>query len=154
MKMNLKKLKAILGTSLTGTGIGVLLSSAVFGAGAILFPGQMTLGNLLDVAALMGSFGAFAAGGFATMLALTKGGDGVANLSVARSAILGLIAGGLFPIAVSLLAGSGGTPVALIAIFGILGCGVTAGLVAVAKDAHARISPPSSERLLESGEPI
>ena len=106
MKINLEKLKAVLYTSLAGGGIGALLSSVATSVAAILAPGpQMTLGMFLGGAVLMGSFGAFAAGGFATMLALSKDHDGIENLSVARGAILGLIAGGLFPTAVALLTG-------------------------------------------------
>ena len=124
-------------------------------------PGAITLGMFLGGAALMGSFGAFAAGGFATMLAVSKGADGLENLSVARSALLGLIAGGLFPTAAALLTAGLLVPfdletlVVLGVLFGILGSGVSAGLVAVAKDAPSRISPPPSpDRRLESGEPI
>ena len=161
MKINLEKLKAVLGTSLAGGVIGALVSSVALGIAAILAPGVVTLGLFFAGAAFMGSFGAFVAGGFATMLALSKGSDGIENLSVARSAVLGLIAGSLFPTVFSLLTGGllGYSDLAGLAlfggVFGVLGSGIAAGLVAVAKDAPSRISPPSSpDRLLESGEPI
>ncbi len=105
----------------------------------------------------MGGFGAFAAGGFAAMLALSKGAEGVENLSVARSAVFGLIAGGLVPTVVALLTVGDLAGMWLLGgICGVLGSGIAAGLVAVAKDAPSRISPPASspDSLLESGEPI
>ena len=160
VKVNLQKLKAVLGTSLAGGGVGALVSSVAFGFAAILAPDQITLWNFLWGVALTGSFGAFAAGGFATILALSKGGDGVENLSVARSAVLGLLAGGLFPTAAALLTGGLLVPFDLETLtvyggfFGVLGGGVAAGLVAVAKDAPSQISPPSSpDRGLEPGGP-
>ncbi len=69
--------------------------------------------------------------------------------------------GSLFPTAFSLLTGGllGYPDLAGLALFGgafgVLGSGIAAGLVAVAKDAPSRISARSSpDRLLESGEPI
>ena len=74
MRFNIEKLKAILGTSLAGGGIGALLGGVVLGVSFLVAPGQASLGIFLGGTTVMGLFGAFASGGFAAMLALASRG--------------------------------------------------------------------------------
>jgi hypothetical protein len=135
-----RKWRAILGTGVAGAGVGALLAGVVLGVSGLIAPGSVPLIVALGGPLAMGAFGFFAAGGFATMLALRDGGTSLDGLSISKSGFMGLAAGFLFPAVSAVLTGGLLFPLELQALtvaggfFGVMGAGITAGLVAVAKD--------------------
>ncbi len=161
MRLSIEKLKAVLGTSLAGGGLGAVLGGVVLGVLAFLSPAQVSLGIFFGGTAVMGLFGAFAAGGFAAMLALSRSQGTLGELSVIRSGVLGLLAGSLFPSVIAILTAGylipfGAGLLKYGALFGLLGGGISAGLVAVAKgtDAAELDAASAQDNLLGSGDPI
>jgi hypothetical protein len=110
----LEKSRAILGTSLVGGGLGALLGAIVPGLVALIAPNLASLGTVALGTAAMGLFGAFAAGGFATLLALGPEGRALSELSIPKSAALGLLAGAVFPTLAALATGGWVFPLALV----------------------------------------
>lgn len=149
-RLSKAQLKAILGTAVAGGGVAGVLGAAVLAAAAVLSPGSVSLITALGGTLAMGLFGAFTTGGVGTMLALSRSEGSIEDLSVLKCGAMGLLSGGTFPTLAALVTGGFlfpievSTLVNLGAFFGIMGGGIAAGLVAVAKDT------PAAE--LESGE--
>ena len=148
------KLGAVLGTSVVGSVIGVLFGSSLMAVGAIA--GEVSVGLFLSAAALSAGVGAFIGGGFATLLALS-GERTLEQLGLFRAATCGLLAGAVFPLVAAIVTGGWLVPfdltqLALLgATFGLLGGGMSAGLVAVAKgadDPELSSGEPAADRLL------
>lgn len=144
------KLGAVLGTSVAGGAIGAIFGSSLMAVGALGGAGEVSVGLFLATAAISGGVGAFIGGGFATLLALS-GERTLEQLGLARSAVFGALAGAAFPPLAAILTGGWLVPfelsqMALLgATFGLLGGGLSAGLVAVAKGAEAPELSPGDE---------
>lgn len=151
---NLRKLKAVLGTGVTGGALGFLLGVVMAAVGAFISPGDVTL---LGASILTGSttaFGLISAGGFAALLSKTKGAESLEDVSTPRSTLLGFAAGGVLPLffcAGAVAFGYSVTPsdvAALVSFFGVLGGGMAAGIVSVAKASSKELPSRTSVRLL------
>lgn len=150
-RLTRSQLKGVVGTAIAGGGVAGLLAGVVLGAAAVLAPGAVPLAIAVGGVTAMGAFGAFTTGGVATMLAMSRATDSIEELSVLKCGAMGLLTGGAFPAFAALLTGGFLFPFELGALawagtwFGVLGSGIAAGIVAVAKDA------PSGE--LEAARP-
>jgi len=149
------KLKSILGTSLFGGVLGSTFGGALLGFGALVSPGEVTLGLFAMGLAFSGGVGVFIGGTFGTLLSLLPR-RSLDELTLGSSATLGALAGAVFPVAAALLTGGWLVPlipaqIALLSgVFGALGGGLSAGLVAVAKDADPVLD--AAQPMLEGGE--
>lgn len=144
MRTWLRRLRGFLGTTITGTFVGALLGGVLTAGFAIVSPSSMALGIALGVTLWMGVFGGFAAGAFAVFLSVTERKKSLDQISVFRCASLGAVAGALFPLLAALL--TNGSLVALqgnvlasaSSFFAVLGAGLSASLVGVAKNAERK----------------
>lgn len=157
MRRIFDKLRSILGTSLFGGVLGSLFGGTLLGFGALVSSGEVTLGLFAMGVALSGGVGAFIGGAFGSLLAISRR-RSLDELSLGSSALLGAVAGAAFPVAAAFLTGGWLVPlvpaqIALLSgVFGALGAGLSAGLVAVAKDADPVLEAGVSQPMLEGGE--
>lgn len=138
-RFSVGKLRAVLGVSFVGALLGGLLGGVVLGVSTILAPGVVPLRLFLGGTMAMASFGAYTFGAFGLLLAGTERAGELGDLSVPRSAALGVLAGASFPLVGALLTAGVLFPLEVEALswlagcFGVLGGGGAAGVVSVAK---------------------
>ena len=157
MKRVLEKLRSILSTSAVGGFLGSVFGGALLGVGVLVSSGEVTAGMFALGLAFSGGVGAFIGGVFGTLLTLSKR-RSLDELSLGRSAALGAVAGAIFPMAAAILTGGWLVPLVPIQVaflsgqFGTLGAGLSAGLVAVAKDADDPLLGSRADHPLLPGE--
>jgi hypothetical protein len=156
MKRVLDKLRSILGTSAVGGLLGSVFGGTLLGVGTLVASGEVTAGMFALGVAFAGGVGAFIGGAFGTLLALSKR-RGLDELSLGRSAALGALAGAIFPVAAAVLTGGWLVPLVpvqvafLSGVLGTAGAALSAGLVAVAKDAEDPVLAPTTKQPLPEG---
>jgi hypothetical protein len=159
MKGWVRKLRGIAGT---GTVWGLACATVGFllgGIGAVV-AGNPFFGTVLSMGLGLGSTGFFLGCGFAGVLSLMEGRRTLSDLSPARAAAWGAVAGGILPSLNVLLVVGLGRPIepdqlVLVSLVGGLftgavGAGLAAGTVSLARRAHGELDsgpPLDMERL-------
>jgi hypothetical protein len=144
-------------------GLGLTWAVAWFGVGVVFLSGLLVFGNppagtgiaaVLANSLLAGVFGFIGGTGFSVLLAIAERRRTFAEMSLARFAAFGGVAGLLLAL---LPGGGGGPPTVANAIFGIavtlMGAGSAAGSLALARRAEERKSLPEGDDPDEAGLP-
>ena len=143
------KLKAVLTTGILGAGLGALLGVVAFGVAGVV-GGTFSWIGLLGGAGALAGFGGLSGTAFAAALAASTKGE-LDDLSVAKSGLLGFLAGGTFAAITAAVAYRMVGPLEVdtlswvAAFFGVLGGGLSAGLVAVAKSTRSSELGPADD---------
>lgn len=158
MRTWLRRLRAVLGTGLVGTVLGGLLGGVIAAGGVVLAPLTFPLEVVLGLIGGMAAFGGFAAGTFAAFLSLAGGRRSLEEISTLHAGALGALAAALFAPVVAFLITGTPLPMAssellrISSMFAVLGGGLGAGLVAIAKDANEKEleASPADRQALEA----
>lgn len=145
-----RRARGLLGLGLAGGVIGALLAT-VFGVFEILLRGWSDQWAWLPVYSFIGfTLGAVAGAGFAVLLSATSSQLTLAEIGWKRAAVLGGVAGALFPTMGAMAMSTAGPPVASGVIFagasGLVGAGAAVALLRIAQRVVESSSPGEGPR--------
>jgi len=149
----LKKLRGIVGTGAVWGTAGLSVGAFLGAISSIIFDGGLSLPWVLNSGAGLGLFGFLSGVSFAGILATLDGRKSLEDLSAARSALWGMIAGAAFAFLFVLIRDGTLFPwfwermLPPIAALGTLGACLGAGTILIARKAPDELSPRTGEYL-------